>query len=486
MELDSCVPDERRIEQARKALGWNPNHKHVLMVGIWNVNKNQSELIDLAHKMIGQKVEFHFVGTLAQNFSNYWKQYVDNKPINCHVYGERSDVDTFYDAADCLYFSSTYDLNPLVIKEAFAHGLVVLSRALDVYSPAITEHHRFTEIDNNPINNQRKLENILGLPYEAYTLDRTNGITVHIHPAEEETKYEVEFSEGDNLVFQTGITGGQFARPNSKYNRNWSVKVNGQELDTSLSDKSVRVVIDSKSIGDTLAWLPQAIRFGKEYNISDLEISTYHNDLFDYPNVKLVPPSTMKKYDAVFKIGFYYDDYKHKAPVDPRTVPLGAVASGILGIPYVETRPVLKNLSPTASVKSVFICSESTAGAKLWNRFMGWQELIDMLVQDGYNVTHIGTKPSGLNGCKDLVGLPLTEVVNALSQSVIFIGLASGMSWLAWACNLPVVLISGFSADFAEFKDGCFRVGPGHDSCNAKCWNNTNFKFDREIGRAHV
>jgi hypothetical protein len=39
-----------------------------------------------------------------------------------------------------------------------------------------------------------------------------------------------------------------------------------------------------------------------------------------------------------------------------------------------------------------------------------------------------------------------------------FIGLSSGLSWLAWACELPVVLISGFSEKWAETTLDTYRV----------------------------
>jgi autotransporter strand-loop-strand O-heptosyltransferase len=39
-----------------------------------------------------------------------------------------------------------------------------------------------------------------------------------------------------------------------------------------------------------------------------------------------------------------------------------------------------------------------------------------------------------------------------------FIGIGSGLSWLAWAAKLPIVLISGFSYDFTETSIDTYRV----------------------------
>jgi FkbM family methyltransferase len=52
----------------------------------------------------------------------------------------------------------------------------------------------------------------------------------------------------------------------------------------------------------------------------------------------------------------------------------------------------------------------------------------------------------------------LQEVINDLSTCEFFIGLGSGLSWLAWACELPVVLISGFSEKWAETTLDTYRV----------------------------
>ena len=44
----------------------------------------------------------------------------------------------------------------------------------------------------------------------------------------------------------------------------------------------------------------------------------------------------------------------------------------------------------------------------------------------------------------------LKEVIDDLVTCEFFIGLGSGLSWLAWACELPIVLISGFSDKINE------------------------------------
>ena len=55
-------------------------------------------------------------------------------------------------------------------------------------------------------------------------------------------------------------------------------------------------------------------------------------------------------------------------------------------------------------------------------------------------------------GAEDFTGaVPLEERAELLAHAAFFIGLASGLSWLAWAVHCPVVLIGGFSAVWCEF-----------------------------------
>ena len=58
-----------------------------------------------------------------------------------------------------------------------------------------------------------------------------------------------------------------------------------------------------------------------------------------------------------------------------------------------------------------------------------------------------------------------------------FIGLSSGLSWLAWAAGTPVVLISGFTHPTNEFTTP-YRVINWH-TCNS-CWNDVRERFDHK------
>ena len=72
--------------------------------------------------------------------------------------------------------------------------------------------------------------------------------------------------------------------------------------------------------------------------------------------------------------------------------------------------------------------------------------------------------------------LPLEDRINDLYHCEFFIGLGSGLSWLAWACEKSVVMISGFSDPKSEFYTP-YRVH-NKNVCNS-CWSDVNCTFDR-------
>jgi autotransporter strand-loop-strand O-heptosyltransferase len=54
--------------------------------------------------------------------------------------------------------------------------------------------------------------------------------------------------------------------------------------------------------------------------------------------------------------------------------------------------------------------------------------------------------------------ISLDDRMNDLKHAQAFIGVGSGLSWLAWTMNTPVVMISGFSDVWTEFESGCERI----------------------------
>lgn len=125
--------NRNKIMRSKEGVVFKNGYYHVLNVGLFTPGKNQGEIFDVARKLLDRKVHFHFVGNTAGNFEYYWKPLLDRKPKNCFIHGEQFNVTQYYQAADLMYFSSTFELNPIVVKEAVGLNLPVVMRKLPTY-----------------------------------------------------------------------------------------------------------------------------------------------------------------------------------------------------------------------------------------------------------------------------------------------------------------------------------------------------------------
>lgn len=124
-------PDQKA---AQKLLMLDSNQKHVINVGLFTSGKNQGELIEYAKKLQDENIVFHFIGNQAPNFEPYWGPLMKDLPKNCKIWGERDDVDLFYQAADLMVFTSKMETSPLVIREAISWNLPSLFYDLPAYT----------------------------------------------------------------------------------------------------------------------------------------------------------------------------------------------------------------------------------------------------------------------------------------------------------------------------------------------------------------
>lgn len=244
------------------------------------------------------------------------------------------------------------------------------------------------------------------------------------------------------------------------------------------------IAVESSSLGDTLAWVPYIYRFVQKHGCLDVTVTTFWNHLFvgQYPELKFQHPGFREdEIDVLVGVGWYNESDRNFHKEDPRTVPLQKVAADILGVDYEgEIRPrIKKKLIPNnKEKKTVCIGMESTAAAKHWNHPNGWQKLVDMLTGVGYEVEVIQKQSTTLANVTDKTGdIDISERISDLLQCDFYIGIGSGLSWLAWGLGVPVVLISGFSKPFCEFNDKTLRI-INESVCNG-CFNNPNYKFDK-------
>ena len=175
--------------ECRELLGLDPNKKHVVQVGIFTPRKNQIETAELARLL--PDVQFHFVGTLADNYKWYWEQITKNLPSNCKIWGERDDVSIFYSASDLVIFPSIALFNdketsPLVIRETINIGAKLLLRDLPVYVDMYQESNTVFFMRDTNLDNAKLIKNILNMET---VINESNLLDVSFDPSDNKITY---------------------------------------------------------------------------------------------------------------------------------------------------------------------------------------------------------------------------------------------------------------------------------------------------------
>ena len=329
-----------------------------------------------------------------------------------------------------------------------------------------------------------------------------NKAFVQVEKSDEDLTIEFIDKKDNKEVFKTVLKEGHWAAPNRSYFTDWKIVVkdpSGEVVyqhEYNAKDKRVYIALESKSLGDTLAWFPQLEEFRKKHGCK-LIVSTFWNHFFEgqYPEIEFIKSGTpVDNLYAMYKVGWFYDGDKINLdhnPVDPKTRPLQATASDILGLEYKEVVPKINKPNKPNRYGKKFVCfsPHASASAKYWHNEQGWQTVINYIKNVlGYEVVMISKEfydseweTSKLPGNKKFEGIidatgdfPIEERMVDLLNCEFFIGVGSGLSWLAWALDKQVIMISGFSDEWAEFETKMSRI-INKKVCNS-CFN--NFKLD--------
>lgn len=489
------------------------------------------EIARRLYELYGNTYQFHFIGNQASNFEHYWRPLMESVPPNCHIHGERADGYKWLIASDVMLFTSTWECNPIVLAEAAAYGTKTMAFNMPQYGEhwkhRIT-HLRgdlFTDVDNliKLVATERSKSLPNGLDGHRFATEyeklymKLNQLSQFRHFTEEapSTRYEVRFDNGCKFTnlhteacdvqFFNNETGqlvytckdlqqGHWAKPSIKFYTDWKVVATWPdraiEWRPDLRETTCVVDFDSSSLGDTLAFMEVVRAWKEQKEIDKVYVKTFKNFLFNWDDYNmdgiysLEPGSALPEHDHLFQLGFHMGDpakgepawYPHLNKRDWRAQYLGDIAADALGFTgNAELRPSLSFVDTGRPVeeKYVVIGLHSTAQAKYWNNPTGWQEIVDWHKQNGYRVfmaSHEGDGYMGNHYPSGVEEMPkdLQSVENWIHHAEYFIGLSSGLSWLAWAVGAKIVLISGFTPEECEFKDKTLRI-IDKSVCNS-CW----------------
>ena len=330
--------------------------------------------------------------------------------------------------------------------------------------------------------------------------DFNYGVRVTIPQGE----YRVKFIDRDScLTVYDAPASGVMVTSSKKYFVNFRIEVYEKDKlifahDLNLQGKKVLIKFPVGILGDILAWFPYAEEFRRKHKCEvycalaeDMAV------LFKpaYPNLHYIKPDERPQgLYASYYLGIFFpcEDRMHQ-PADFRVRGLQKNAAMILGLDEnAEPKDVYVKLLPKdkkRKIKEPYVCiaAQASSQAKYWNNGAGWISVVKYLKDKGYRVLCIDRESvyamnSRFNiipyGAEDFTGnIPLQERIDLLYHADFFIGLSSGLSWVANGVGKPVVMISGFTLPLNEFHTP-YRLINYH-VCNG-CWNDTTVVFDHK------
>lgn len=165
-------------------------------------------------------------------------------------------------------------------------------------------------------------------------------------------------------------------------------------------------------------------------------------------------------------------------------IPMLTMGEGELGL-KLRSKLIYRPTKPR-QISEPYVCIgvQASTTIKAWLNPHGWDIVVAYLKYLGYRVlcidknreqTDHGFTVRMPENAEDFTGdLPLSERVNLLAYADFFIGLSSGLAWLAWAVDIPVIMIGGITASYFEFPIA-YRV-INRLVCHA-CHNDTTIKW---------
>lgn len=360
-----------------------------------------------------------------------------------------------------------------------------------------------------PVQSATAQEPTFALPPQNPTQEAVEGIRFDVNyglrvqfPASGD--YRCVFTDLDtgNLLYSMDVQPGCMVESVKKfylrfgleiyYRTDLSKPIFKHEMD--LAGKEVLIQLPKGALGDTIAWFSYVERFQKKHKCKLYCTMTEElAKLFkaQYPDITFITKEdavNLTPY-ATYNIGLFFNGDTDHQPYDFRQVGLHRTAGHILGLSGddLDDQPPRVDLSAERQIKEKYavIAAQASSQCKYWNNPSGWREVVEFLKKQGYRVLCIDRATEyGVGytwnripyGTENFTGdLPLQERINLIKDADMFIGLSSGLSWLAWCCKVPVVLISGFTDPVNEFYTPYRINNPA--ACHG-CWHDNRYNFD--------
>lgn len=236
-------------------------------------------------------------------------------------------------------------------------------------------------------------------------------------------------------------------------------------------------ILSSNSLGDTIAFLPYAQKWA-ELNNKRIDVAINNSEIFtNYSNLNIIDKSNLniRLYTDINKFEYDFSKSLQKGYSDQ------------FGFEYEEIRPkLLSDKIVNLNKKYVCIGVHTTSQCKYWNYPDGWEIItkylnklgFEVIAIDLYEVFGIESNWNYLpNSAIKKIGMSLNESINWINGCEFFIGVSSGLTWVAHALGKKTIMISGTTKEDNEFTIDNYRI-INKNVCNG-CFNKPElYKFE--------
>lgn len=300
-------------------------------------------------------------------------------------------------------------------------------------------------------------------------------------------EYVVKLFNADtgNLIMNTKTIPGKIYNSFQKFYVKWRLEVYYKdklflETQLDLNNEDVLIFSDSGCLGDNISWIESVIKFKEKHNCN-VTFYCHRKDIakilsYNYPEITVTHKKNKRNYYATYHLLAGNLSSIFKSIVYDRIVSLEKIPQYVFNLQEVPKIRKFKTIN-NIDFGGDYICYSETASSEMkqWNNPQALKETIKYIQSLGLKVVNIDIKPN----CKNIDGViylngknhSLQDRVDVISNAKFFMGMASGLSWLAWACHKPAIVISGFSLPISEY-DNPYRVF-NTDYCFG-CWNLQN------------
>jgi autotransporter strand-loop-strand O-heptosyltransferase len=286
------------------------------------------------------------------------------------------------------------------------------------------------------------------------------------------------------VTLRDTIVGGHCHDPNANQ-ENFYTTINEQQLTDFfvVKPKSVDrylLILQSVALGDSIGFLPYAQRWAQDMAIH-VDVSLSRPEMFrstDYPNLRLLKSNQVNNsaYNRVYRFEYLFDrplqkGYNDQFGLEWKEIPAKIAKSG-------KERPMKD--------KYVVFGVQTTTQCKYWNYPDGWEKLSKMIKKEGLTPVSVDKYESfGIEGWWNFlpnsstkkVGMNFDEVIRWIEHCEVFIGVSSGLAWLAYGLGKKVVMITGTTTEGNEFEINNTVVS-NRSVCNG-CFNRPElYKFN--------